>query len=120
MRKVSPFPVSSLPCTLPQRYFLLLSVILFPNSVGRFKRTTTRIGRVIFALQQKIRNKTKKKKKKFNDRNFVVKQYVKSYYVHYYINLWEKLVSPTQKWNDDSTCSKTKNCRQHALVTYTT
>ena len=27
---------------------------------------------------------------------------------------------PTQKWNDDSYLRKSKDCRQHALVTYAT
>ena len=42
----------------------------------RSKRTTTRIARVIFALQQK--NQTiKQKKSQSNARNLVVKKYIK-------------------------------------------
>ena len=91
IRMASPFLVSPLLCTC----FNFLS--FFHPNMERSQRTATRIVQAIFALEQKkkAKNKTVNKTKKIqsNDRKFVLKQCIKSLYVHYGINQWEKPVT---------------------------
>ena len=97
MRKVSPYLISSLLCTLSQRYLLRLSALFFPNNIEGSKRTTTRFCH----LCSSIKNKQRKKKVQPFDKKFVVNNTSNR---HKFIksptrrkNLWP----PSQKWNYD-------------------
>ena len=88
MGKVFPFIISSLLCTLSQKYLLRLSILFLSNNIEGSKRTTTRIGH--FSSSTKNKQNKKQKKDTNYDRKFVVKQQIRSLYVHYDSNPWGK------------------------------
>ena len=116
MRKVSPYLISLLLCTLSYIYLLQLSAIFFPNNMEGSKRSTTHL--VIFAVQQKT---SKKKKKK----DTTLWQNVCCQTIHQIASsLWLQTVGKTCGLRNRNgtmihSFSKTKDWRQHALVTYT-
>ena len=61
MRKVSPYLIYSLLCTLSQRYLLRIFALFFPNNMEGSKRTTTRFGHLCSSTKSK-----QKKKKRYN------------------------------------------------------
>ena len=77
------------------------SSISFPINMEGSKRTTTRIGHLYSSTKNKQQNK--------KDTTLWQK-------VHYGSNPWENLWPWLQKWKNNSTLRKIKDCRQHALV----
>ena len=86
MRKISPFRIYPLLCTLSQRHLLRLSVPLFPNNMASSKITTTRISHPS--------SSTKKSKKRYN---LMIESLLSNNTSARGKNLWP----PTQKWNND-------------------
>ena len=118
MRKVSPYLVSLLLCTLFQRYLLRLSALFFHNDMEESKRTFTRFSH----LCSSTKNKQKKTKKRYN---LIT---IESLLSNNKSNHYKSILTPTRGKTCGLHCrngtmihtlKKTKDRGQHALVIYT-
>ena len=75
------------------------------------KRTITCIGHLSFYKKQ-----AKKQKRYHLVKDSLLSNNTSNCF-HYDSNPWENLCPSSQKRNNNSTFTKTKDCRQHALVT---